>query len=298
MLALNMIVKNEERGIAETLESCKHLIDRWDIVDTGSTDNTSVLIEKSLQGIPGTLHHLPFVDYSTTRNAAMALCTAPWALLLSGDEIVQWADRDMLRAFLRSSTHTEHPVTIKFGTLQFGHLRLVRPAVCGRYAGVTHEVIVPRDQGKLAPLILRSGRAGENRQARWEQDRLLLEGEVHKGDPRTLFYLAQTYACLGLVDLARDMYIRRIEGNVGYVDEHFEAMVRAGSYGEVKWLAKAIELRPHRAEPWFYLGLLTSNRDCLEMAANLPIPKHDGGFVDLSIYTGRARAALEELNRA
>lgn len=287
-----MIVKNEARGIEETLNSCKHLIDRWDIVDTGSTDETPALIQKCLQDVPGTLHFRPFVDYSTTRNAALDLCDSEWALLLSGDEAVTWADRDMLHAFLGSSKHAEHPVTINFGGIRFQHLRLVRPAISGRYVGVTHEVIPPRDQGKLAPFVMRSGRAGEDRTARWEQDRRLLEAEAHKGDPRTLFYLAQTYECLGLIELARETYIRRAEGGVGYVDEHWEAMVRAGRQGSLKWLMKAIEMRPHRAEPWYYLGLLTNNKDILKKAASLPVPKHDRGFIDLSIYNGKAKEAL------
>lgn len=292
MLTLNMIVKNEERGIVATLESCKHLIDRWDIVDTGSTDKTPSLIQKCMQNVPGTLHHLPFVDYATARNAALDLCQDDWALLLSGDELVEWADRDMLHAFLRSSRHAEHPVTIKFGTLQFSHLRLVRPRTCGRYVGVTHEVIPPNDQGKKAPFVLRSGRAGEDRTARWQQDRVLLEAEAPKGDPRTLFYLGQTYECLGLIQLAKETYIKRIEGDVGYVDEHWEAMVRAGRLGEIKWLVEAVNARPHRAEPWYFLGQMCHSKECLEKAASLPVPKHDQGFIDLSIYNGRAREAF------
>jgi hypothetical protein len=298
MLSLNMIVRDEKRGIVQTLESCKHLLDTWDILDTGSTDGTQDLIQETLKDIPGTLHHGPFVDYSTTRNAALDLCQSEWALLLSGDELVTWADRDMLHAFLRSSTHAEHAVTIRFGALKFGHVRLVRPAGSGRYTGVTHEVIIPRNQGKLAPLALRSGRAGEDRTARWQQDRKLLEAELHKGeDPRTLFYLAQTYSCLGMIPEAKATYGRRIAAGVGYHDEFWEAHVRAGAYGDMDRLVEAINMRPHRAEPWFYLGQLMASRECLERAANLPVPKRDTGFIDLSVYGpgGRAREALEAL---
>jgi hypothetical protein len=40
LLGLVMIVKNEAHGIRETLESFKPFIDRWTILDTGSTDGT------------------------------------------------------------------------------------------------------------------------------------------------------------------------------------------------------------------------------------------------------------------
>ncbi len=40
LLGLVMIIKNENATIEKTLESVKHDIDYWTIVDTGSTDGT------------------------------------------------------------------------------------------------------------------------------------------------------------------------------------------------------------------------------------------------------------------
>jgi glycosyl transferase family 2 len=280
-IVLNMIVKNEAVGIVQTLDSCKHLIDRWDVLDTGSTDGTQDLIAKCLAGVPGVLHTGPFEDFATTRNKALDLCNGDWALLLNGDDLVTFGTRDMLRAFLRSSNSYEHPATLRHGDIRHEHLRLARPAVCGRYIGVTHEVLIPKRQGKLAPLAIRSGRAGEDRTVRWNLDRALLEAG-DQTDPRTVFYLAQTYECLGLRDLAKVTYVRRA-GMSGWAEERWEAYVRAGRCGAVELLATAHAERPHRAEPLYWLGKLTGDVQQLRRAAKLPNPR-DRGFVDVGIY--------------
>src|ERR1700751_3169085 len=150
-IGLSMIVKNKARGILRTLESCHHLLDTWDIVDTGSTDGTQELVAQALQGIPGALHSLPFVDFSTTRNAALDLAQGDWVLLLSGDELVT-ADHGTLWRFLEASPYAEHDAEILFGDLTYGTPRLVRPAWSGRYSGVTHEALTPRNLGPRAPI--------------------------------------------------------------------------------------------------------------------------------------------------
>ena len=48
-----MIVKNEASSIVQTIESVKEWVDRYCILDTGSTDNTIQLIESSFKSVPG-----------------------------------------------------------------------------------------------------------------------------------------------------------------------------------------------------------------------------------------------------
>lgn len=88
-LGLNMIVKNEERMIKETIESTLPFIDDWAIIDTGSQDRTVEIITDTFQGeINNHLFHATFQDFSTTRNLAMVYYgnRTAFALHLNGDD--------------------------------------------------------------------------------------------------------------------------------------------------------------------------------------------------------------------
>jgi hypothetical protein len=71
LLTLAMIVKDEARTIARTLLSAKPHIDRWCILDTGSTDGTQAIVCDAMSDTPGELREELFVDFATTRNRGL-----------------------------------------------------------------------------------------------------------------------------------------------------------------------------------------------------------------------------------
>jgi glycosyltransferase involved in cell wall biosynthesis len=87
-ICLNMIVKNESAVIQRCLQSVKHLIDYWVIVDTGSTDETKSIIRRFLKDIPGELHEQSWVSFEQNRNQALALAQnkADYILFIDADE--------------------------------------------------------------------------------------------------------------------------------------------------------------------------------------------------------------------
>jgi glycosyltransferase involved in cell wall biosynthesis len=93
MLSLVMIVKNEAASIEKVLEAAKPYIDRWTILDTGSTDGTQELIKKALDGVPGQLFEESFEGFAKSRNRVMELdrqaeARVHWQFMLSGDEFL------------------------------------------------------------------------------------------------------------------------------------------------------------------------------------------------------------------
>lgn len=70
-VCLNMIVKNESKVIRRCLESVKPYIDYYVISDTGSTDNTCVIIKDILKGIEGEVYHDEWVDFGHNRTLAL-----------------------------------------------------------------------------------------------------------------------------------------------------------------------------------------------------------------------------------
>ena len=71
---LNMIVKNESARITRALDSVAPYITAAVIADTGSTDNTKQVIVDwaRAHSMPIRIVDVPFTDWGTTRNAALA----------------------------------------------------------------------------------------------------------------------------------------------------------------------------------------------------------------------------------
>src|SRR5580693_975887 len=93
-VCLNMIVKDEAQVIEKCLSSVKPLIDYWVIVDTGSSDNTKMVIQKTMDGIPGELHARPWVNFAHNRNEALELAKdkGDYVLLIDADEVLQYPE--------------------------------------------------------------------------------------------------------------------------------------------------------------------------------------------------------------
>lgn len=79
-------------GILTTLNSVLGWVDRYSILDTGSTDNTITLMndwfKKHLEVDQYQLFQEPFVDFSTTRNRALKLAgpDSEFILMMNGDD--------------------------------------------------------------------------------------------------------------------------------------------------------------------------------------------------------------------
>jgi len=236
LLTLSMIVKDEEATIARTLRSVKPFIDRWVIVDTGSTDATREIIRQEMAGVPGELHDKPFVDFSTTRNEALDLAG-------TSTEFILWLDADdelengkALRAFLARERDAKGPdreayyVRIRMG-ITFDSARILRTRAGWRFRGVVHEVLTHSDRPppthRVPDVFIKhhpEADAVERSRKRWERDVGLLQKALaaDPNDTRAAFYLANTLFWLQRYDEAEKAYIQRISLG-GWREELFES---------------------------------------------------------------------------
>lgn len=313
LLTLTMIVKDEARTIARTLASVRQHIDRWVILDTGSSDDTRDIVRRELQGVPGELHEEPFVDFATTRNLGLERC---------GDatDFILWLDADdevtggaALRAFLERERKQSGPAHDAFllqveTEISFWSVRVVRSRAGYRFAGAVHEVLChpaqPTPSSKLPGVLIRHHPAPdaiERSRKRRERDLVLLTAALAR-DPshaRSAFYLAMTYLWLGRHDEAVTAFRRRIALG-GWVEEVYQAKMglaeaaqkRGDAWSEVLALyLDAHASAPHRAEPLYRIALhYNGGREhalCLLFArrgADLPFPAKDVHFVDADVY--------------
>jgi glycosyltransferase involved in cell wall biosynthesis len=84
-LALVMIARDEARCIARALRSARPWVDELIVLDTGSTDDT-VAIARAEGARVETFTWVK--DFAAARNAALALSTADWNLVLDADEVL------------------------------------------------------------------------------------------------------------------------------------------------------------------------------------------------------------------
>lgn len=313
LLGLVMIVKNEAHNIEQTLASFRSVIDRWTILDTGSTDGTQDVIRRELAGIPGELHEEPFVDFSTSRNRALELHGTSTVFAVMPDSDDYLVNADELRTFLQGRRREAGVSDEAYGlNLRRGHLSYYLPLVMRtsagwRYSGRVHECSgrpggapfsakvpgVQLCQQQPKPQSMEASRA------RWHRDLELLMADVASNpqDPRALFYLAQTYECLGRPREALTTYERRIEVG-GWYEETFEAKLRRAKILDVlkRWheaesaFLDAHQFDSRRAEPLFHIANHYYQLDqhalvYLFASRALALPRPDTTlFVDADVY--------------
>jgi glycosyltransferase involved in cell wall biosynthesis len=324
LITVSMILKDEAHCIRSTIDSCRGYVDRWVVLDTGSTDGTQELLRQELGGALE-LYEEPFVDFSTSRNRALDLCgeKTEYILMLSADEEVTRPDR--LWHFLstrrrqRGLSDEAYRVLIEFPGSVYDSNRVIRSRAPWRYTGVTHEVIVRPGGNPEVPRVLgstiihhadSSPNAEVNKKRRYERDVELLEAELER-DPtssRTLFYLGCSYLWTGRNVEAIRTFKRRIDLG-GWKEEVFAAKLlsaRAACHLGLSWercvslYLEAHSYDPTRAEPLADIAKGYGERGDRAAAVvfarrAFEIPEPTGGmalFLERAVYTWLAADIL------
>jgi len=84
-ISLCMITKNEEKNIANCLNSAKEIADEIIVVDTGSSDKTKQIARKFGAGVSDFKWN---DDFSAARNESIKNAAKDWILVLDADEVL------------------------------------------------------------------------------------------------------------------------------------------------------------------------------------------------------------------
>jgi len=294
-----MIVRNEEAVIRRCLESVKLIIDYWIICDTGSTDGTQQLIKESLDGIPGTLHEVPWVDFGRNRTIALQLARgkADYHLLVDADMIAN------IRGEFREKLTADAYLIRSEGPVDYYVERLVSDRHQWRYVGATHECIcseTARTKEKLHELSITHFEDGGMRADKFQRDIGLLKKdlETDPNNARCVFYLAQTYRDLGNLPQAIEWYEKRASMN-GWAEEVWYSMYQIARLQhrlELAWpfvlcsYLAAYQFRPTRLEPLFHVAKFYRENQQYQLGylfsraiVDTPYPD-DILFIEKSIY--------------
>ena len=310
-----IMVKNEESVIGKTLQPFVDAgIKDFFIYDTGSTDKTVSVTEnyfKDNKISNFVIKQEPFIDFCTSRNRALTLAQQafPNACFIVMPD-AEWYLRNAAILVQFCKEHQDENVDIygmriiNTSHLDYMNQRLFKCGGNGKFEGAVHEYAVGRE-GQSVPLDVYfewapTPQGMEKSRERWQRDRDILLREYFKNpdDPRTVFYLAQTYECLAELDNARVWYDKRVTMQ-GFDEERFVAHCRlARIYERLGNWDKALELdlkafseRPHRAESLIHVAqhYYGTNDQALcylfaRQAADMPYPRQDILFIQKDLY--------------
>ena len=283
MLVVLIMVKNEESVIVPTLETYrKGGISNFMLYDTGSTDKTIENFEEFVKqySVNGKVYQLPFVDFSTSRNSGLKkvkelfpecvfafMPDAEW-YIQNAEGLVKYCQEH------KDDLHDHHHISLVSTDMEFKHSRLFRIGGNSCFKHPVHEVAYGSVGGSIpisTSIEYRPGREGHSKTLdRWYRDLglLLKATKSPEKDPRDVFYLAQTYECLGQQKEAIHYYVERFKME-GFIEEKFMALYRIGKLYEFlslqedksktekesdwnnaqTYYLKAYEFRPSRIEP-------------------------------------------------
>jgi glycosyltransferase involved in cell wall biosynthesis len=305
---LILMVRNESKIIQRCLEAVEGVVDAFCVHDTGSTDNTVELANEFIKTRKGCVTSSEWKDFGHNRSLSFKSARdyvqyglnwdlkTTYGLLLDADMVFE-------PGTLKEQALGEIGYTIvqSNGDLEYPNCRLIRMDHAWTCRGVTHEYW----DGPGSPLDksicwINDKNDGGCKSDKFERDARLLEAGLAEKpeDVRYMFYLAQTYHCLGRHEDAIQMYEKRYAAG-GWGEEQWYSLYMIGqtylTLGKPiefeQYMLRAYELRPGRAESLYKLakyfrekGQHYKSYQYVLMGKDIPLSK-DSLFIEIPVYT-------------
>jgi GR25 family glycosyltransferase involved in LPS biosynthesis/predicted O-methyltransferase YrrM len=301
LLNLCVMVKNGGELFEQMLLKNINLIDRWTILDTGSTDGTVDAIKRILVGKKnGTLYEEPFINFRDSRNRCLELAgtKCKYNLMLDDTYVVEGDLRSFLTEIRGDQFGDSYSLTIKSHDVEYISNRITKSQNNLRYIYTMHEVIQDKDNtnvrvpdNRAIVNDLNNDYMQNRSNSRKEYDlKCLYEMlEEYPDEPRHLFYLGQTYKMLENFEKAAEYYYKRaFFHKEGFEQEKFDALfefTRISLYqlkkpwrDFEKYYKLCIEWQPTRPEGNYFLGIHYFLEGIMDIAFDHFKKAHQIGF--------------------
>jgi tetratricopeptide (TPR) repeat protein len=208
LVHLCIMVKNAGPLFEQVLKDNLPIIDRWTVLDTGSTDGTQDMVRRILGEKKGQLVEEPFINFRDSRNRCLDLAKKNCKYLLMLDDT--YAIRYDLRSFLNTvrgdQFASSFSLLILSDDVEYYSNRVTLSERGLRYIYTIHEVIQDTDNKTNVVIPKNAGYIHDYRadymekrtMDRKQYDLQLLHDMVRDDptNPRHYYYLAQTYNLL------------------------------------------------------------------------------------------------------
>lgn len=309
-----LMVKDEEKRIRVTLNSIVGNVDSLVVFDTGSTDDTVKIIRGFAKEnkIPLHLKEGVFTNFADSRNIALDFADSfkeiDFLLLMDsndelrgGNELREFSQKEFREQSKEIAYFVNQHIQYKIHETTFYNIRFLRRGCGLRYFGSIHEALsgINQNMPKIVGVELYQDREHDLSKtlSRVTRDINLLQNDFEKdpNNPRTVYYLAQSYNCAGDKENAKKYYKLRAKINKGFFEEQFVSALNLGIMCDrwqekLKWSMKAFEI-DNRAEaliePIQYYtskGLWSLAFHFSELSCELDYPKYAFFYVSKKAY--------------
>lgn len=311
-ICLNMVVCNQADLVERAINSVKHLIDSYVIIDTGSTDGTQDKVKEALKGFSGELIQSPWVDFAHHRNEALLLSKkkADYVLSIDADEIFVITPRfvmpELTQDFYVMNVH-------EIGGVDVYRAVMIKTSLNWQWQGAICEEITSTEAQNFA-ILLESAIYSDktalrvNSPHKYRKEAQLLEKELEKNPShaRNTLMLARCYEGARDYEAALKAYEKRAN-MAGSGEEVFFALYSIVRMQEALKVAaetittnyyKVHTTAMHRLEPLYRLATLylrNNNPIQAYVVASYALkmnPTQDLSYVERWIYEYGMQLAL------
>lgn len=285
-ISMCLIVKNEPL-LEQCILSFRDYVEELVIIDTGSTDTTTIEVAKKYADIFESYNGCNdpetglIDDFSNARNYSLSKATQPWVMWCDGDDVIVGVE-NLLNIVSTIPQDTDHnSATAIMFPYEYAYNELGQ-CICLHYrerlfsnknkfhfTNPVHEVAIPNDGINVNFLIKEESiykhkrQFGSKIQENGRNLRILRKYFAKEGskDARTMYYLGLETYNAGLPDEAIDLFTKYIDIS-GWDDERVMACLKLidiyaarGQYEEgLKWGFKAISLKENWGEGYFAIS--------------------------------------------